>query len=50
MIVRAIPPERTRYPDNRFKSHRRPVTGWDRDRLAADNVTTRGITSDENEL
>jgi len=50
MLARAMPPERERYPDNRMKSHRRPTPGWDRDRLAEDDLTTRGVTNDENEL
>jgi len=50
LIVRPIPPERIRYPENRLKSHRRPVVGWERDRISTDDLTTRGITSDGNEL
>jgi hypothetical protein len=49
-ITRAIPPERFRYAKSRIKSHRRPVLGFERDRLTEDNLTNRGITTDENEL
>ena len=50
IITRPIPPERVRYADNRIKSHRRPVLGWERDRLESDNPNTRGVTNDANEL
>ena len=50
LIVRAIPPERFRYASSRIKSHRRPVLGWDRDRSSADDLTTRGVILDGNEL